>query len=301
MSIRTKVASLNPVSLIKGIPWYASTNTATTTMEDFIVIRAYQWITDFIEASVLKLSVLFLMIGFITGTVAVLSPRFQFSANPTFNFAWSVIQAVSLDGLLFGIWFRFRDTAWSWLRLWYALIGALLGVVAFMVMDTLSYQELRGIPDVSVAMTHLGINQVAFTDIRSALVVLVSILVSTLPKQAVNPSVPVSTPETQQTSVAVVEPVPDTQAIATLVEQAVSQKVGNLQVELTEIKSILSIVTSKVTIREDTPHTRVLLSDTPLLPETQVTTEPHIAALSSYTGPIAKTKRTQEVPIVPKS
>lgn len=299
MSIRTRVASLNPVPLVKCIPWYASNNTDTTTMEDFIVIRAYQWITDFIEASVLKLSVLFLMTGFITGTIAVLSPRFQFSANPSFNFAWSVIQAVSLDGLFFGVWFRFRDTAWSWLRMWYALIGALLGVVAFMVMDTLSYQELRGIPDVSVAMTHLGINQVAFTDIRSILVVLVSILVSTLPKQTTVKAVPVSTPDSQQVSVAVIEPTPDTQAIATMVEQAVSQRVGNLQVELTEIKSILSIVTSKVTIREDIPETRVLLSDTTLLPDRQITIEPHLEVLPMYTGP--KRKNTQQVPVVPKS
>lgn len=296
MSIKTKVASLNPVPLVKRIPWYASTNTGTSTMEDFIVIRAYQWITDFIEASVLKLSVLFLMTGFITGTVAVLSPRFQFSANPSFNFAWSVIQAVSLDGLFFGVWFRFRDTAWSWLRMWYALIGTLLGVVAFMVMDTLSYQELKSMPDVSMAMTHLGINQVAFTDIRSILVVLVSILVSTLPKQIAIKTVPVSTPDSQQTGIAVVEPVPDTQAIATLVEQAVSQKVGNLQVELTEIKSILSIVTSKVTIREDTPQTRVLLSEATMLPDRQVTTEPHLEALPMYTGP--KRKSTQQIPTV---
>jgi hypothetical protein len=134
----------------------------------------------------IRLSRIMLMLGFMAGTVAVLSSQFQLASIPGFNLAWSIGQAIAIDGLFFGVWTEYHRTKWiegqRFLKSWYFLIGSLLGIVAALVNNILSYQELNRITSVSVAMARLGISEAAFSYTRSTLVVLVSILIVTLPR-----------------------------------------------------------------------------------------------------------------------
>jgi hypothetical protein len=149
------------------------------------VIIGLRRFNDFKDELLIELSSFFLMLGFVAGTVDILSSQFGLSGAQWFNVAWSVVQAVAIDGLFFAVWARVRDTPWATQRarkLWYGFIGVLLAVVASLVNNILSFQELNHIVVVADAMGLLGINQAAFSYTRSFLVVIVSILVATFPR-----------------------------------------------------------------------------------------------------------------------
>jgi len=102
------------------------------------------------------------------------------------------VQAVAIDGLLFGVWAQFHRTSWEGNKLtksWYFFIGVLLGIIAALVNNVISYQELSHMTSTSAAMASLGINDATFSYTRSTLVVLVSILVVTLPRTTKAPIV----------------------------------------------------------------------------------------------------------------
>ncbi len=210
-------------------------NTART-MEDNCIIRLLQWTIDFIEAAIMRLSILFLTAGAILGTIATLAPQFHLSSIPAYNLTWAIVQAVALDGLLIGVLFLLRDN-WKVYdvpsRAWYGAIAILLGTVAALVNTTLAYQELHQLSSVVEAMNQLGISQATFSYTRAILVVLVTALVCTLPRKHTQQKVEVP----QQT-----------------VEEAVNQAVAGIQGELMEVKSLLyriSMVDSGIKMVDD--------------------------------------------------
>lgn len=154
-------------------------------MKKFSIIRGLRWFNDFKDELLIELSSILLMLGFIAGTVDILSARLGLSKDGWFMVSWSIVQAIAIDGLFFAIWARVRETSWSThkrQKIWYVFIGILLAVIAALVNNILSYQELNHVSSVSQAMNRLGINQETFSYTRSILVVVVSVLVATLPR-----------------------------------------------------------------------------------------------------------------------
>lgn len=170
-------------------------------MENNKVILAMDYAIDFMEAAIMRLSIIFLIAGAIMGTVSALTPQFQLSSLPWYSLTWAIVQAVALDGLFLGVLFLLRDNWKSYdapARVWYGGIVLLLAVVAALVNCTLAYQELhpltivgKGITratSVMDAMSSLGISQVDFAYTRAILIVLVTALVCTLPRKRVDAS-----------------------------------------------------------------------------------------------------------------
>jgi len=169
-------------------------------------------IIDTMGDVLIRLSRIMLMLGFMTGTVAVLSSQFQLASIPGFNLAWSIGQAIAIDGLFFGVWMEYHRVPWQHgkrsLKCWYFFIGSLLGIVAALVNNVLSYQELNRISSVSLAMVRLGISEAGFSYTRSTLVVLVAILIVTLPRARVEQTETVAV-----SPVTTLVPLPETEVI----------------------------------------------------------------------------------------
>jgi hypothetical protein len=182
-----------------------STTTHHQTMEDnAVVLWAQRWLIDFSDAILVRLCQFCLMLGFIAGTIAVLSTRYNINAMPWFNITWAVVQAIAIDGLFFAVWSIWqRSKGQGWLRAWYFFIGILLGCVASLVNDVVSFSELNRVSTISLTMQQLHINESDFSLSRSVLVVLVSILIVTLPrgKQHVQ-SAPIEQPQSEVEEVA---------------------------------------------------------------------------------------------------
>jgi hypothetical protein len=153
-------------------------------MEDnAVVLWAQSWLIDFTDAFLIRICQFCLMLGFIAGTIAVLSTRYNINAMPWFNIVWAVVQAIAIDGLFFAVWSIWqRSKGQGWLRVWYFLIGILLGCVASLVNDVVSFSELNKVSTIAQTMQQLHINESDFSLSRSVLVVLVSILIVTLPR-----------------------------------------------------------------------------------------------------------------------
>lgn len=187
-------------------------STKVSTMEDNIVIRGLDFVIDFLEASIMRLSLILLWVGAVMGTVAILTPQFQLSSIPGYNLVWAIVQALALDGLFVGVLFILRDN-WKvydrWSKVWYGGIAFLLGIVATLINCTLAYQEVNQISSVVDAMNKLGISQVNFSYTRAILVVIVTALVCTLPRQRK------------------IEPIPD------------SIEMGGIRAEISEIRDML--------------------------------------------------------------
>jgi hypothetical protein len=169
-------------------------------------LRAFNaWRDDFL----IECSTLFLMIGFVAGTVDVLTSD-GLSQIQWFNLAWAIVQAIAIDGLFFAVWGKIRRATWSWATCGRSsalvAVGLLLAIVASLVNGLLSYQELNGLSDVRRAMVALGIDQATFTYARAILVVLVSILVALFCREATEKQ---ATPVAQATAVQItpVQPV----------------------------------------------------------------------------------------------
>ena len=165
-------------------------------VEDNKFVKLVQtWLIDFVDAVLIRLCQFLLMIGFILGTIAVLSSRFNIASMPDFNLWWSVIQAIAIDGLFFAVWSIWSRTKGSgWIRTWYFIIGCLLGGVASLVNNVVSFSEINKVPSIQLAMQQLHIGVSTFTLGRSLLVVLVSILIVTLPRNVSPPALEVETP-----------------------------------------------------------------------------------------------------------
>jgi hypothetical protein len=134
-----------------------------------------EWRDDFL----VELSTLLLMIGFIMGTVDLLT-RGGMAINGLFSFLWAVVQAVSIDGLFFAVWGKVSQYKWQhgiWKGLSMIFVGIILSLVATIINGILAYQQIKGIPDSFKAMAQLGIDPYTFTWIRAGLVVSVALLV----------------------------------------------------------------------------------------------------------------------------
>src|ERR1041385_2867457 len=144
-------------------------------------IKRLRAFNEWRDEVLIEASTLFLMIGFVAGTVDVFT-KGGLSANYDFTIAWATVQAIAIDGLFFAVWGKVARATWSrttWFKnAMLILVGLLLAVVATLVNGILSYQELMGISDVKEAMGRLGVDQALFTYARSILVVLVAILVA---------------------------------------------------------------------------------------------------------------------------
>ena len=121
------------------------------------------------------------MLGFAMGTVDIFT-RGGMAPQAWFAVGWAIIQAITIDGLFFAVWYRIGDTKWepgkrfALVGLW--IIGSILGAVAFATNAILGFQQLWGIADSQTAMLRLGIDPALFTLIRAILVVAVSIMVA---------------------------------------------------------------------------------------------------------------------------
>jgi|SRR5579859_289407 len=171
-------------------------------MENNVVVQwAQTWLIEFTDAILVRLCQFFLMLGFIAGSIAVLSTRYNINAASWFNITWAVVQAIAIDGLFFAVWSIWqRSKGQGWLRLWYFFIGLLLGCVAALVNDIVSFSELNKVSTISLTMQQLHINESDFSLSRSVLVVLVSILIVTLPRGKQQPeTAPVEQPPVVET------------------------------------------------------------------------------------------------------
>jgi hypothetical protein len=140
------------------------------------------WFDTFILEAAKPLAVA----GFVMGTVDIFT-RGGIATNAIFATAWSIVQALVIDGLFFAVWWRFfggfRDWDWRDVGRYISqfvllLIGVLLSVVAMLTNMIIGFQQLWGIADSQQAMTQLGVDPVRFVVARSILVVLVTIMVS---------------------------------------------------------------------------------------------------------------------------
>lgn len=208
------------------------------------VINGLRWFNDFKDEFLIELSSIFLMLGFVAGTVDILSSQFGLSGIQWFNAAWSIVQAIAIDGLFFAVWSRVRDTPWSTQKvhkLWYGFIGILLAAVASLVNNILSYQELNHIPVVAVAMDQLHINQAVFSYTRSFLVVIVSILVATFPREKKSTAEGID------------------QVVTQVAEEGMTQ-------ELQSIRSIVEELRSTVEVLQSTKSTKAIAREKKSIP-----------------------------------
>lgn len=141
-------------------------------------LRAFNnWRDDFL----IELTTLLLMIGFVVGTIDVLTSG-GLSQISFVNYAWAVVQAVAIDGLFFAVWGKIRRLEWTWRLLFNNLmliaVGLLLAIVAALVNNILGYEELNHVATLAEVMAKLGVDATIFSYVRSTLVVLVSILVA---------------------------------------------------------------------------------------------------------------------------
>lgn len=151
-------------------------------MENNFLIRCLDYLIEWMDAAIIRVSIVLLTVGFIMGTVNMLTPSYDLTNQPAFDMIWSVVQAIALDGLFVGVLFRigtiWSDSTWS-VRSGYLSITLLLGSVAAIINCTLSYQQMNHL-GIASAMQQLGISPIAFVYARAVLVVIVMALVCTV-------------------------------------------------------------------------------------------------------------------------
>ena len=134
------------------------------------------WRDDFL----IEASTLLLMVGFIMGTVDLLIGGGVVTQS-WFTVSWAIVQAIAIDGLFFAVWGKIARSHWEKgyrLRLLaMVFVGLLLAMVAMLVNDVLSYQQVANIANSFTAMRTLHISSVAFVWTRAILVVAVALLV----------------------------------------------------------------------------------------------------------------------------
>lgn len=272
--------------------------TSITDMENNRVVRwAQTWLIDFSDAILVRLCQFCLMLGFIAGTIAVLSTKFNINAQPWFNIVWAVVQAVAIDGLFFAVWTIWKNSQGKgWLRTWYFFIGILLGCVAALVNDIVSYSELQAVPTIGLAMQQLGIREGDFSLSRSVLVVLVSILIVTLPRREPIP-IPIVQPVEQPPVIDTEKILQSVQEMHTTAMQDMLDKFKVVTIELVKETVERQIATIALPQIEAPDEIRIEVEDTAIQGGMSETDEPSIITVEDpiqgstltgrYTSPYA--------------
>ena len=148
------------------------------------IIKGMDYAIEFFEAAIQRLSLFFLLIGFIAATIAFLTSQFDLPNTGWFDIGWASVQACAVDGLFFGVLARFRDCRYKdepYKKVWLASVALLLGFVACIVSTTITVHGINN-ETVNQAMSSLGLSVPAFSMARSVIVVIVFALVATLPR-----------------------------------------------------------------------------------------------------------------------
>jgi hypothetical protein len=135
------------------------------------------WMDEFI----LEAAKPFALLGFAMGTIDIFL-RGDIATQVWFNVPWSAVQAVSIDGLFFSVWYKLFSARWT-KKTWLGNIGLFLAglVLAGMVIVTngiTSLQQLWNLPDSQSAMERIGIPVELFTLVRATLIVVVAVLIA---------------------------------------------------------------------------------------------------------------------------
>ncbi len=104
------------------------------------------WFDEFILEVAKPLAIL----GFTMGTVDIYT-RGGLATQPLFAVPWSVVQALTIDGLFFAVWWRFFAAKWTWrtatANVGLFIIGLVLSIVATATNMILGFQQLWGVSD----------------------------------------------------------------------------------------------------------------------------------------------------------
>lgn len=142
-----------------------------------------------------------LILGFIMATVDLFLHGQMATFGP-FKWLWSVVQAIAIDGVFIAIWLRIFTTKWLWATCWKLVFlvpaGLLMAIVAGVVNDIMTYQEVYAIADSVQAMHALQIDIATFTHVRAFLVIFVAILLIPLRKPMAIPDSQVAIPIQQK-------------------------------------------------------------------------------------------------------
>lgn len=145
------------------------------------IIGGLRRFNRFFDAFILEVAKPLAILGFTMGTVDIYT-RGGLAVSPLFAVPWSVVQALTIDGLFFAVWWRFFAAKWTWkmaaANIGLFTIGLVLAVVATATNMILGFQQLWGVSDSQAAMVRLSINPVTFTVTMAVLVVAVTIMVS---------------------------------------------------------------------------------------------------------------------------
>jgi hypothetical protein len=135
-----------------------------------------EWRDDFL----IEASTLLLIAGFILGTIDIFVGG-GVATTSWFKVSWAIVQALAIDGLFFAVWGRVARAQWTrgtWHRnIPMVAVGLILALVAMLVNDILTYQQVNELADSIGAIKRLGIDVQAFTAARAILVVAVGVLV----------------------------------------------------------------------------------------------------------------------------
>src|SRR5258708_5904252 len=105
------------------------------------------------ENLLIRLARVFLMLGFITGSIGIFTSKFDVSNSDLFTILWSIVQAIAIDGMLFAVWGQFHRIEKKWpntgIILWYSFVGAMLAIVASLINNLITFEELNNIISLS--------------------------------------------------------------------------------------------------------------------------------------------------------
>ena len=133
-------------------------------------------ITIVIKDALIMLAPLLALISAVMLTVDVVVHG-GLATNTRFQFAWAIVQAVSIEGLLFATWFHIVKHLWNWKQIGYALpICTIMTMVDIAMFTIVMEQGLFNIGDSQIAMSHVGIPPLLFMYGRAVLAVLTPFL-----------------------------------------------------------------------------------------------------------------------------
>lgn len=134
-----------------------------------------------VDSVILDLAKPLMLVMFIMGSADVLFGGWL-ADQWWYSIVWAVVQAVTVDGLFFAVWYRVFGAKWERKTIatnfGLIIIGLVLSFVVVTTNAILSMQQVLGVQSASAAMIQLGIDPKVFNIARSILVVGVTIMVA---------------------------------------------------------------------------------------------------------------------------